>query len=333
MVLGLFLTMGLTACGGSGVDEAKILEDKESTGGWALHGNFMLKDGTVNGWNGKENALYEASKMTATSLGDLKKADSKAFDAFVKAGVKYLYKYEGAQFGVNDAGWASKFWDAAKNEKCGANGSYTFKAVKLSYDAEEEVYAEDQWIHDPKTAHSECVTNNMFIPTWTEEKDAHGFSWADNPVVTGGAGVYTVYVAQYNNVSSADKAGYGIALIKTAEKEGQPYTGEFKPGEHTFGLVGSFNDWGGSADIALTGSNNGPYTATATLEANAEVKVRADSKWDNNWGYSIVDAEKSTNAVEEKEGGNILVKTAGKYLFSLTFSAGEPTLVITAALD
>ena len=53
--------VGMTSCG----YDKKVREDSEAT--WVMHGNYLLSDGeTANGWNGKTNELYEASKMTAT---------------------------------------------------------------------------------------------------------------------------------------------------------------------------------------------------------------------------------------------------------------------------
>ena len=328
-VLGLFLVLGLAACGGSKVDEKKVLEDPEHNC-WALHGNFILSDGeTVNGWNGKDNDLYEASKMTATSLGDLKAADEAAYKAFVKAGVKYLYKYEGAQFGVNDAGWTANFLND-KGVKYKANGSYVFKAVQLDYDAEEEVYAESLWIPDPHKAHGECVTGNMFFPVWQETKDDRGFSWSDNPVVTGGAGKYTIYVAQYKRASSADAAGFGFALIKTqAATGGQEYVEvpEFVPANHTYGLIGLGGNWATDSD-ALVGEGSGPYVVTRDFAADDTFKVRADGGWDYNWGFADATAPEG---VIENANGNIKIKVAGRYQVSLSFKGEVGSITITAA--
>lgn len=334
--LGLFLVLGLTACGGKkddggnkepAVDETKILEDKEHDS-WALHGNFKLATGEENAWNGKSNELYEASKMTATSLSDLKAASETAYTKMKAAGVKYLYKYVGAEFGTIEHNWGKKFWTGTKMMY--ADGSYAFKAVQLSYDAEDEVYSEDMWIPDAKKAHAQCVTDNMFIPIWQEALDEHGFSWASDQVVTGGAGVYTVFVAQYNNPSSADKAGYGFALIRTEEKTGLAYQEvvEFVPADHTFGLVGTINGWGTTADIAMTGEGNGPYAATYTFEAGAEFKVRADSAWDSDWGFGAV--KTMPEGAFEDSSGNIKVVTAGSYQVSISFVAGEGSITISA---
>lgn len=332
--VGLFLILGLSACGGkkedkkdAEVDETAILADKDHDG-WCLHGNFKLADGTENSWDGKATDLYEKSKMTATSLSDLKAASQTAYTKMKAAGVKYLYKYVGAEFGTLEHNWGKKYWDGTK--MMFANGSYVFKTAQLSYDSEDEVYSEDLWIPDPKKAHAECVTDNMFIPVWQEATDEHGFSWASDQVVTGGAGVYTVYVAQYNNPSSADKAGFGFALVRTEEKTGVAYEEvvEFVPADHTFGLVGTITGWADGADIAMTGEGNGPYVATYTFAADAEFKVRADGKWDNNWGFDAV--KTAPEGAFADNSGNIKVVTAGSYQVSISFVAGEGSITISA---
>ena len=327
------LSLTLAACGNTTPAEdaeAKVLEDKDSAA-WALHGQFLLADGeTVNGWNGKDNALYEASKMTAISIKDAKAINAEVGAKLAAKNVKYLYKYEGAIFGKNDAGWTADFLDAEGAMKV-ANGSYVFKAVKLSFDAEDEVYAEDQWIHDPKTAHSESLDGNMFIPTWTEEADEHGFDWSKNAVVRSGAGKYTVIVAQYKEVSAADVPGYGIAVVKTGEVEGgidYEVKSDLDYLAYTsWGLVGSMSGWGSEADIALT-KNGDVYEVTTALAADVECKIRPESKWENDLGFDKVDTAASTSKIADK-GGNIQITAAGTYKFALTLTKTTAKIVVT----
>ena len=300
--LGLVLSLG--ACGKSGGGSVKpaddpndkVLADNESYG-WALHGNFRLDEDTINGWNGKDNELYEASKMTAISINQAKAIDADLGAALAEKDVMYLYKFEGAILGVaiDDVVWKANFKMNDKLYK--ANGTYCFKAVKLSYDAEEEVYAEEQWIPHDHDGNTECLTPDTLwlSPNFAEEPDEDGFSWDYNPVAKA-AGVYTIVVAQYK---AGGTYSYAIGLVKTAEKEGVEFEKieTWVAEEHTYGLIGSFNEWG--ADVAMS-KLEGELAWRARgveLAAGAELKVRADGKWDYAWGFAALDAEHSVGGL------------------------------------
>lgn len=315
----LMALAGLVSCGGgnsSSIEEKQsapnydtVLADTNNAA-WVAHGQHLLADGeTVNGWNGKDNALYEASKLTAKSINQITAIDATLGATLKEKDVKYLYSID-LIFGVNDAGWAVNFMKDGKKYK--GNGSYAFKVAQVSYEAEDEVYAEAQWIPDPRTAHAESLTpSTLFIPTWTEAKDENGFSWADNIACIGGAGKYTVVCAQYSNVSSASEAGFGMALIKTEEKTSDYATYEeiieFKHSEHTFGVIGSFATSNWTTDIPMTyDATTESYSAEVELAANDEVKVRADGKWDDSWGVSGYNTD------------NIKVEEAGTYIVTLS---------------
>lgn len=322
------LLAGLVGCNKGPEFSDKVLKDEESAG-WVLHGQIKLADGTDNGWNGKDKELYDKSMMKAVSIKEVSEIDIELARTLNGKNVKFLYMYEGAQLGVSDAGWTAKFHDATDFYQ--ANGSYVFKAAKVSYDSEDEVYAEELWMPDPKKSHAEALTNNVFIPTWQEKADEWGFSWANDLCVTGGAGKYTIIYAQYDVVQSATVPGFGLAAIKTeAATGGQEYVklDKFNPAEHTLGLVGSFNGWGAEADVALTLSE-GKYVADLTIAGEEQVKVRADSDWANNWGFSAVDTDASCAEAVDADG-NIKLTAAGTYHFAVSFSvAGIPSIVIT----
>ncbi|MBQ2328300.1 MAG: hypothetical protein II382_03860, partial [Oscillospiraceae bacterium] len=242
IALAALMLFSLAACakkddGNSGKTEpAKPLVD-EAHAAWVAHGQYLLADGTENGWNGKDTALYEASTLTAISMDDVKGISEDVYKALSAKEVKYLYKID-LLFGTNDAGWTTDFVKDGKLFR--ANGSYAFKIAQcnVDVDGDNKVYAEDQWISDPKTAYAESLTpDTMFMPVWQEEPDEFGLSWASNPVVTGGAGLYTLVIAQYANASAPDAPGYGIALVQKEAKEGIAYEEvvEFVPADHTYG--------------------------------------------------------------------------------------------------
>ena len=240
---------------------------------WCAHGQYLLADGTQNGWNGKDSDVYEKSALTAIALEDVKAIDEDVFNALSAKEVKYLYTID-LLFGTNDAGWTTNCMIDGKLYK--ANGSYAFKIAQctVDIDGDNKVYAEDQWIHDPKTAHSESLTpDTLFVPVWQEEPDENGFSWGSNPAVIGGAGLYTLVIAQYKNASAPDAPGYGIALILKEAKEGIPYEEilEWVAADHTYGLIGGFNGW--AEDVAMVDNGDGTWTGEVELTAGTEFKV------------------------------------------------------------
>ena len=287
----------------------------EGHNAWVAHGQFLLADGTENSWNGKDPALYEASSLKATSLADVKAMDENVYKALAGKEVKYLYATD-LIFGTNDAGWTTKFMKDGK--KFLANGSCAFKVCPCIVD--EGVYSEDGWIPDPKVSHAESLTpDTLFIPTWQEEADENGFSWADNPVVIGGPGLYTVVVAQYKNASSPEQAGYGIALIKKEDKEGIAYEEilQYVPADHTYGIIGGFNEWGG--DVAMEAAGDNAWTGEVELTAGTEFKVRADGDWTYSWGDP------------NTESGNCVCEADGTYVVTITFDADGNGTVTAAA--
>ena len=317
VLLAAVMALSLAACTTGGGGSSKALAD-EGHAAWVAHGQYLLADGTENSWNGKDTELYEKSALTAIKLDDVKAINEDLYNALSKKEVKYLYKVD-LIFGTNDAGWTTDFLKDDKLYR--ANGSYAFKVAQctVDVDGDNKVYAEDQWISDPKTAHAESLTpDTMFMPIWQEEPDENGFSWASNPVVTGGAGLYTLVIAQYKNASSPDQAGYGIGLVLKEAKDGIAYEEvlEYVPTDHTYGIVGGFaaSGWGSDgADVEMTADGDNVWTGEVELAAGDEFKVRADSDWTYSWG----DGEH-----------NLTVDADGTYVVTISFADGDPVVTV-----
>ena len=304
IVLALVMVLSFAACG------AKALAD-DTHEAWVAHGQYLLADGTENSWNGKSSELYEKSALKAISLKDVKKIDQALYDALSKKDVKYLYTID-LVFGTNDAGWTTNFLKDGKLYK--ANGSYAFKVAQCTaeVDGSNKVYAEDQWISDPKTAYAESLTpDTLFYPAWQEEPDENGFDWSQNPVCIGGAGLYTLVIAQYTNASAPGAPGYGVALILKEAKEGIPYVEGFVPADHTYGIIGSFEGSGWNSDVAMEAAGENSWTGEVTLKAGDEFKVRADGAWNDSWG----DGE-----------GNLVAEADGTYVVTITFDGDNATV-------
>ncbi len=340
LLLAVMMVVSLAACGEAKTEEPKTEEPTteeptteeptteeptteepagplvdEGHNAWVAHGQYLLADGTENSWNGKDPALYEASSLTAIALEDVKAIDENLYNALAAKEVKYLYAID-LIFGTNDAGWTTNFLKDGKLFR--ANGSYAFKVCPCLID--EGVYSEDGWIPDAKVANAESLTpDTLFMPAWQEEKDENGFDWTCNPVVTGGAGLYTLVIAQYTNASSPEQAGYGIGLVLKEAKEGAEYEEilEYIPADHTYGIIGGFegSDWG--TDVAMEEAGENTWTGEVTLKAGDEFKVRADGAWDYSWGT--------------EDGGNCTAEADGTYVVTITFDAdGNATVTAEA---
>ncbi len=307
VLVSALLVLSLVGCK---KEEAKPLAD-DTHAMWNALGQYLLADGTQNGWGDKSAEVFEKSALEAITLEDVKAIDENLYKTLSGKSVKYLYKID-LVFGTNDAGWGTNA--LINGEVFKANGSYALKIGQCSVetDGDVKVYSVDQWISDPKTAHVESLTpETYFVPVWQEEKDANGFTWADNPVIIGGPGLYTVVCAQYTTVSSASEPGFGIAAVKKEAREGIEYEGKFEATDHTFGVVGSF---GWEADVEMVADGIYRWTAEVDLNAGDEFKVRADHAWSYSWGA--------------EDGGNLVAEEAGTYAVTIAFE-GE-TATVTA---
>ena len=114
-----------------------------------------------------------------------------------------------------------------------------------------------------------------------------------NEFVDGGAQTVDINLPVADGVKVAvnpnDEGGFVITI------NGEEFVPEEKPeatledfvfADHTYGLIGSFNDW--SADVAME-IIEGWATATVELPADAQFKVRVDGGWDYSFGYDVTE--------------------------------------------
>jgi len=240
----------------------------------------------------------------------------KAFDASIgakleAAGAKYV-AFKLIEMGVSGAGWDAKAMDG--EVKKDYDGCYTVKVIKSAWDEDSEMHLKSQWIPDPRTAHTEALTNNIFIPTWTEAVDDNGFSWADNSVVTSGAGKYILIVADYGKASSENVFGYGYGLVKVGEvtlgEDVLPTTVVEAPTWTGYSVIGSFggHNWDFDADLAEA---DGKFSITLELAEGDAIKIRKDHDWQTSFGFAAL----LDNAGFGENEGNILIQTSGEYTF------------------
>ena len=287
---------------------------------WAAHGQYLLADGTQNGWGGKSSEVYEASALTAIALSDVRAIDMDLFIALSRKDVKYLYTID-LILGTNDAGWETNAMINGKLYRM--NGSYAVKVAQCAYDmdGDTKIYYEEQWIPDPQLANAETLTpDTLFMPAWQEAKDENGFNWTFNPVAIGGPGVYTLVIAQYQNTSAPETPGFGMGLVKKAARSGFVYeeVNIYFPAQHSYGIIGSFegSNWGNEGpDVFMQALGDNTWQGIVSLKAGDEFKVRTDSDWTYNWGSNGFDGE------------NFVCEADGVYVVTIRFNDENGTII------
>jgi hypothetical protein len=93
---------------------------------------------------------------------------------------------------------------------------------------------------------------------------------------------------------------------------------KFVPTDHTYGLIGDATSTGWDSDTDMVASADGKsWSITAQLTGGKGIKVRADDKWDNNWGDN---------------GENIKIAEDGTYTVTITFdNDGVGTVTVVKA--
>lgn len=97
---------------------------------------------------------------------------------------------------------------------------------------------------------------------------------------------------------------------------------EPEPTYEGWGIIGSFNEWGG--DVAMT-EVDGVWTGYVNLDADAEWKLRKDADWVENYGGVFVSLDEPFAAVSG--GDNIKVGQAG--FFKVVFDSNAGTITVS----
>jgi len=153
-------------------------------------------------------------------------------------------------------------------------------------------------------------------------------NWGANCVAGGDdipceAGQYRIYLDMNKKEIKIDANMYGKDE-PSASKEDDPGDdpGDEPEAYKGWGIVGSFNEWGG--DVAMT-EVDGVWTAYVTLDADAEWKLRKDAAWTENFGGVFVNFGEPFAVVAG--GDNIKIGQAG--FFKVVFDSNAATITIT----
>ena len=138
------------------------------------------------------------------------------------------------------------------------------------------------------------------------------------------------------NVWDAPSASWSTAKFGTAitdpysEGGDEPVNPDVPVAPEGYGIVGSINGWGNDADGNYTDimmSGSGIYTGYfTTTDANAEIKIRKNGAWTENYGGNMTAYGEAFEAVPG--GDNIVIAEPGFYKIVLDLLATPNTITV-----
>ena len=129
---------------------------------------------------------------------------------------------------------------------------------------------------------------------------------------------------------------YGAAITDPYSEGGdEPVNPDVPVAPEGYGIVGSINGWGNDADGNYTDimmSGSGVYTGYFyTKEANAEVKIRKDGSWSENYGGNMTAYGEPFEALPD--GSNIALAEPGFYKMVFDATAEPKTITVYSGDD
>lgn len=201
---------------------------------------------------------------------------------------------------------------------CGwAEPDNSFKQCQLLYSANDDGIYESWVVFGSQTADGWKITPEA---SWDVSWGFDGTDVKNPTAITVAAGT--------GDIKCYDKYSYKFSFNKeTLELS-------VKASAETWGICGTHNSWGGTADTPMTlayetdASGNRVYylTATLDLQANNEWKIRADNdtSWANQFGATSVEGE-----FESGNDGNFKVSEDGTYTIKLYFNKIKEKVIVT----
>lgn len=181
---------------------------------------YHVVGGYYDDWSNYTNE----NQMKSLTLNELYKYYPQLYNNLESYDVKSIYVLEDRIFDYK-GNWISNVYD--NWNLTSYDGGFTLKVVEACYDSFDLVYYANRWIPDPITSHvGNLSPYALYIPEWVEENQGYG-NWADNPVITSGAGIYSVVMVEYNRVSTEDQTGFALGVVKNVNLEDSEDAGDF----------------------------------------------------------------------------------------------------------
>lgn len=277
--------------------------------------------------NGSTSALVGTSATLSLSVtkGDLNGVvinglgyepnKTVSISAYVTAKIAGTDNYEAIASNTSNSFNVSTFAAALKwLHLCGEFNSWTIASAPIFYETTGGSNIYECMVDFTVPADYTATTAGRSYFKVTAEQNWSGDNWGYNYLTPSWAGGDTEQADSNLSLDVDKKCIAKISVNTTVMTIDMEYVG------NVIGLVGSFNDWGGSADPVFTydAASSSWKTEPVSLSAGDEIKVRVDADWATNWGAS---GKKST-AVDggfELEAGadNIKVDAAGTYVVVL----------------
>ena len=224
---------------------------------------------------------------------------------------------------VSATGWTNAnawIWDAAGANYTG--GSWPGMALNA-----ETVDGKEYYVF-PVTPEMMGKTVNVIFNNGSEQTvDINGVELNDNVIIT---------------LTEKDGNGKWLATVN-GEAPAEPE----KPAEKVYGLVGTINSWGESADLALAAYKGSWVTyKNFTVSSEDQFKIRVNGSWDENYGgegevepFALTTAEKYTLVGNGKNmsivGGtyDVYFNTANAEFIIVTAGDEDPTAGLVASIS
>lgn len=286
---------------------------------WLLQGQHLLADGSENNWEVPSEDQIEKKELTPIKLSNVKTIDQSLFNTLSTKNIKYLYKYEGVEFGTINGSWITRLIiDGKINE---VNCSYVFSIAKLKYNSTHSSYTQD-WIPLEQNTYglgnyAESLTpETLYTPLWPKPEE-----YLSTNATVKMAGIFTLVVAEYDEEGpSVGTPNFGIAAILTESKEGIPIQ-PFPFAEHTYSarVMNGLSDEDIPLSTVSTNENLTTYSNTIAFQKDDRFAIRADSNWKYSWSYSNVSSDYSDENIDNGDG-HIKIKKTGTYYVAIIFS-------------
>ena len=148
-------------------------------------------------------------------------------------------------------------------------------------------------------------------------------------VAQGGGNIKIAEAGRYDFILDPDAGTARIIASVVAQEDPYAAYTETSP----WGLIGSFNGWGGDVEMVTNGTLH--VAKKVVLAKGDEFKFRKDGGWDVNFGYAsgVSEYVLGEEFAVAQDGANIKIAEDGEYDIFLDPEAGTAKIILTQAVE